>query len=68
MGPGAGERQADRLDDEFAGQMFGGMQAYDEVLRTSGQYGPRVPVPDDADNTDKLMGFIGRDPSWTPPT
>lgn len=60
--------QPDRLDEELAGQMFDGMQAHDEALRSSGQYGPRVPVPDGADNTDKLMGFIGRDPSWTPPT
>lgn len=59
--------QPDRLDAEFAGQMFNGMEQFDEMLRSSGQYGPRVPVPDSADITDKLMGFIGRDPSWTPP-
>ncbi|WP_353951564.1 TIGR03086 family metal-binding protein [Knoellia sp. S7-12] len=59
--------QPDRLDAEFAGVMLSGMQDFDEVLRTSGQYGPRVEVPDSADITDKLMGFIGRDPSWTPP-
>lgn len=59
--------QRDRLDEEFATQMFAGMEQYDEVLRTSGQYGPRVPVPDDADITDKIIGFIGRDPSWRPP-
>jgi len=59
--------QPDRLDAEFANQMFGGMEPLDEMLRTSGQYGPRVPVPESADITDKLMGFVGRDPSWTPP-
>jgi hypothetical protein len=35
------------------------------MLRASGQYGPRVAVPDDADPQTKLLGFIGRDPSWT---
>ena len=57
----------DRLDAEFANQMFSGMEQFDEMLRTSGQYGPRVAVPESADITDKLMGFVGRDPSWTPP-
>ncbi len=32
----------------------------------SGQYGPRVPVTDDADTQAKLLAFIGRDPQWTP--
>ena len=59
--------QDDRLDAEFANQMFSGMQEHDEMLRASGQYGPRVDVPERADITDRLMGFIGRDPSWTPP-
>lgn len=59
--------QPDRLDAEFANQLFGGMEQYDEMLRSSGQYGPRVEVPETADITDKLVGFIGRDPSWTPP-
>ena len=29
---------------------------------SSGQYGPRVEVPDDADVQTRLLGFIGRDP------
>ena len=33
-----------------------------EVLRASGQYGPKVPVPDDADVQTRLLGFIGRNP------
>lgn len=60
--------QPDRLDEGFAEQLLSGMEQYDEALRSSGQYGPRVPVPDSADVTDRLMGFIGRDPTWTPPT
>ena len=42
------------------------MEPIDELLRTSGQYGPRVPVPDDARAQDRLIGFIGRDPAWRP--
>ena len=42
--------------------MFAGMEPLDELLRSSGQYGPRVPVPDDADPQTKLLAFIGRDP------
>jgi len=59
--------QDDRLDSEFANQLFSGMQEHDEMLRASGQYGPKVDVPESADITDRLMGFVGRDPSWTPP-
>ncbi|PRY57100.1 uncharacterized protein (TIGR03086 family) [Knoellia remsis] len=60
--------QPDRLDADFARRLLEGMESYDEALRASGQYGPRIPVPEDADVTDRLMGFIGRDPQWTPPT
>jgi len=37
----------------------------DEILRSSGQFGPRVQVRDDADAQTRLVGFIGRDPEWT---
>ncbi|MBN9101742.1 MULTISPECIES: TIGR03086 family metal-binding protein [unclassified Pseudonocardia] len=57
----------DRLDPEFCAQLLGGMEQMDEVLRSSGQYGPRVPVPDDASPQDRLIGFIGRDPQWARP-
>jgi uncharacterized protein (TIGR03086 family) len=59
--------QPDRLDAELANQLFTGMEQYDEMLRASGQYGPKVDVAEYAAITDKLMGFVGRDPSWTPP-
>jgi hypothetical protein len=39
----------------------------EEVIRSSGQYGPRVPVPAGADVQAQLLGFIGRDPAWTRP-
>jgi len=48
------------LDPDEAAAMFAGMEPMDEMLRNSGQYGPRVAVPDDADAQTKLMAFIGR--------
>lgn len=51
------------LDPEFAGQVRAGMEPMEEMLRGSGQYGPAVPVPVDADPVARLMGFIGRDPN-----
>jgi hypothetical protein len=42
--------------------MLNGMLPMDEVLRQSGQYGPRVHVADDADVQTKLLAFIGRTP------
>ena len=43
--------------------MLAGMEPMDEMLRASGQYGPRVEVPDDAGVVARLMGFVGRDPA-----
>jgi uncharacterized protein (TIGR03086 family) len=57
--------QDDRLDQDFCAQMLAGMEPIEEVIRSSGQYGPRVPVSDDADPQTRLLGFIGRDPHWT---
>ena len=54
------------LDPEFCSQLLGGMEPMEAVLRSSGQYGPRVEVPADADPQRRLIGFIGRDPSWRP--
>lgn len=52
--------QDERLDAERCAQMLAGMEPWDEALRSSGQYGPRVPVADDADAQTKLLAFIGR--------
>jgi len=54
------------LDPERCAVMLAGMEPLDDLLRQSGQYGPRVVVPDDADVQSKLIAFIGRDPAWTP--
>lgn len=54
------------LDEDFAARLLEGMRPIEQLLRDSGQYGPAVPVPDDAPPVDRLMGFIGRDPGWRP--
>ncbi|MGW0432888.1 hypothetical protein ACWDV4_10125 [Micromonospora sp. NPDC003197] len=58
--------QDDRLDADFCALLLAGMEAAEDMLRSSGQYGPRVPTPADADAQTRLLGFIGRDPFWTP--
>jgi uncharacterized protein (TIGR03086 family) len=56
--------QDDRLDPDLCAAMLAGMEPIEDILRSSGQYGPRVAVPEDADVQDRLLAFIGRDPSW----
>lgn len=55
-----------RLDEDFAGSLLEGMRPIEQLLRDSGQYGPPVPVAADEPVVDRLMGFIGRDPGWSP--
>ena len=54
------------LGEERCAEALVGMQSFDEILRSSGQFGPQVPVPADASAQDRFVGFIGRDPSWRP--
>jgi uncharacterized protein (TIGR03086 family) len=58
--------QDDTLDADESKRMLAGMEPLDEMLRTSGQYGPKVPVPASAPAHERLMGFVGRDPAWRP--
>jgi uncharacterized protein (TIGR03086 family) len=58
--------QDDRLDPGFCAHLLAGMEQMEEAMRSSGHYGARVEVPDDADPQTRLLGFIGRDPSWAP--
>jgi uncharacterized protein (TIGR03086 family) len=58
--------QDDRLDPDECATLLAGMEPIEQLLRESGQYGPRVPVGDDAPVQDRLLGFIGRDPGWQP--
>ena len=52
----------ERLDPDEVHQLFVGMEPIDEMLRTSGHFGPKVTVPDDADEQTKLLAFTGRTP------
>lgn len=55
------------LDPDRCAAMLSGMEPMSDMLRASGQFGPVVDVPTDASAQDRLIAFIGRDPSWTPP-
>jgi uncharacterized protein (TIGR03086 family) len=50
------------LDPDEVHRMLVDMEAYEDAIRQSGQYGPRVPVPDDADEQTRLIAFTGRQP------
>jgi uncharacterized protein (TIGR03086 family) len=52
----------ERLDPDEVHTMLIGMEPLDAVLRSSGHYGPRVEVADDADEQTRLIAFIGRQP------
>ena len=54
--------QDERLDPARCAAMLEGMLPMDEMLRGSGQYGPRVEVAPDADAQTRLLAFIGRTP------
>jgi uncharacterized protein (TIGR03086 family) len=54
--------QDETLDPERCAAMLEGMLPMDELLRQSGQYGPKVEVADDADVQTRLLAFIGRTP------
>jgi uncharacterized protein (TIGR03086 family) len=56
--------QDDTLDPERCAAMLAEMEQMEDVLRASGQYGPKVEVPAEADVQTRLIGFIGRDPSF----
>ncbi|MCU1456029.1 MAG: hypothetical protein JWL73_121 [Actinomycetia bacterium] len=53
----------DALDPDEVHRHLVGMEPIDEILRTSGHYGPKVPVPADADEQTRLIAFTGRDPN-----
>ena len=55
--------QDETLDPERCAVMLEGMAPLDEMLRQSGQYGPKVEVGDEADVQTRMLAFIGRDPS-----
>jgi uncharacterized protein (TIGR03086 family) len=50
------------IDDGIAAEMLIGMEPIDEMLRSSGHYGPRTEVDADADVRTRLIAFTGRRP------
>jgi uncharacterized protein (TIGR03086 family) len=54
--------QDERLDLDKCAQILEGMLPMDETLRSSGHYGPRVAVAEDADVQTRLIAFMGRVP------
>lgn len=54
------------LDGEEVARQVAGLEAMppevEQGMRDSGHYGPRVPVPDDADPQTRLLAFLGRRP------
>ncbi len=50
------------LDPDVVHEMLIEMEPMDELLRSSGHYGPRVEVPVDADEQTRLIAFTGRQP------
>ena len=48
--------QDDTLDPERCAVMLAGSEPYEDAMRGSGQYGPRVDVPDDADVQTRAAG------------
>ncbi len=52
------------LDTGLCEASYALMQANEEQMRSSGMFGPAVPVRDDADSATLLIAFLGRDPDW----
>jgi uncharacterized protein (TIGR03086 family) len=50
--------------NEVTGALSGMGQVPEEVLVSSGQFGPRVAVTEDASPQDRLIALTGRDPGW----
>jgi len=48
------------LDPDEVHRLVEAMEPIDDLLRQSGQYGPRVEVPGDADEQTRLIAFTGR--------
>ena len=51
----------DMLRPPILQRMIVGMgQMPEEVLRSDGMFGPRIDVPEDADDQTKFLGYVGR--------
>ncbi|HVF74774.1 MAG TPA: TIGR03086 family metal-binding protein [Acidimicrobiales bacterium] len=52
----------EKLDPEEVVRVYKAMEPLDERMRGGTAFGPRVPVPGDADDQTKLIAFTGRTP------
>ena len=50
------------LDADAVHVFFASMEPADAAMRASGHFGPRVVVPDDADEQTRMLAFVGRHP------
>lgn len=55
------------LDPGYCEMLLLGMTEIEDLLRSSGQYGPAFQVSEEASAEARLMAFCGRDPEWTSP-
>lgn len=57
------------LDPDEVARLHEGLAAAEErfgpAFRSSGTFGPPVDPPADADATERLMAYLGRDPRWS---
>lgn len=53
------------LEPETASYLLPIMEAQEDLIRSSGVFDEPVVVDDDADDADRLLGFLGRDPNWS---
>jgi len=59
--------RAPAYDDDLAAEALALAGAYDDPsIRVPGMFGPIVPVAADAPTIDRVAGFLGRDPDWSP--
>jgi uncharacterized protein (TIGR03086 family) len=54
--------QDETLDPDKCAALLEGMLPLDDLLRASGQFGPRIDVPAGADVQTRMLAFIGRRP------
>jgi uncharacterized protein (TIGR03086 family) len=52
----------ERIDPEEVMRVWNDSRAFGDALRTQGVCGTEVPVPTDADQQQRLLGFLGRHP------
>lgn len=54
------------LDEVTLAEQLAAMEPMEDLIRSSGHFGPRVDVPADAPLVDRAIAFTGRDPAWRP--